>query len=44
MWVLPFTHGGIGLNVLLIDRPIASEGDHYTAKDKSNPEAFGGDS
>jgi hypothetical protein len=35
MWVLPFTYGGIELNVLLIDRPIASKGDHERAKEEA---------
>ena len=30
--MLPFTHGGIGLTVFLIDRRIASEADHQEAK------------
>jgi len=31
IWVLPFTHGSIGLNVFLVDRPIRSEADHQEA-------------
>jgi hypothetical protein len=32
IWVLPFTRNGVGLEVFLIDRPIASEADHQVAK------------
>jgi hypothetical protein len=28
IWVLPFTRSGMGLEVFLIDRPVASEADH----------------
>jgi hypothetical protein len=35
IWVLPFTYGGIGLTVFLIDRPITSEGDHEGAKEEA---------
>jgi hypothetical protein len=32
IWVFPFTHGGVGLTVFLVDRPIASESDHEETK------------
>jgi len=32
IWVLPFTHGSIGLNVFLVERRIASEAAHQEAK------------
>jgi 8-oxo-dGTP pyrophosphatase MutT (NUDIX family) len=32
IWVLPFTEGGMGREVFLIDRPISSESDHQAAK------------
>jgi len=32
IWVLPFTHGGIGMNVFLVERAISSEADHEDAK------------
>ena len=32
IWVLPFTHGKIGLNVFLTNRPVASEAEHQEAK------------
>jgi hypothetical protein len=35
IWVLPFTYGSIGLNVLLVDRPIRSEADHLEALDEA---------
>jgi hypothetical protein len=35
VWVLPFTYGGIGVNVFLIDRPITSEGDHDWAREEA---------
>jgi len=35
IWVVPLSHDGIGLNVFLIDREIASESDHLTAKDEA---------
>jgi len=31
IWVLPFTHGQIGLTVFVTDRPVASESDHQEA-------------
>ena len=40
IWVLPFTHGQIGLTVFLIDRPIALEADHQEAK-REAAEKFG---
>jgi hypothetical protein len=35
IWVLPFTHGGIGLTVFLVDRPMASEADHKRAREEA---------
>ena len=32
IWVLPFSHNGVGLNVFVIDRNITSEAGHETAK------------
>ena len=32
IWVLPFAHGGTGLNVFVADRQITSESDHETTK------------
>ena len=32
IWVLPFSHNGVGLTVFLVDRPIASEVDHERAR------------
>ena len=35
IWVLPFTYGGAGLTVFLVDRPIISESDHDRATDEA---------
>jgi hypothetical protein len=35
IWVLPFTHDGKGLDVLLEDRAIASETDYEKAKEEA---------
>jgi hypothetical protein len=35
MWVLPFSYGGIGLTVFLVDRSIASESDHNDVKEEA---------
>jgi hypothetical protein len=35
IWVLPFTYGGIGLTVFLVDRPITSEFDHERAREEA---------
>jgi len=35
IWVLPFKYGGIELTVFLIDRSIASEGEHETTKEEA---------
>ena len=35
IWVLRFTYGPIGVNVLLVDRPIASEADHKKAQEEA---------
>jgi hypothetical protein len=35
IWVLPFTHSGIGLTVFLIDRSITSEADHNRAMEEA---------
>jgi hypothetical protein len=35
IWVLPFTCGGSGLNVYLLDRQIESESDHNKAKEEA---------
>jgi hypothetical protein len=33
--VLPFSHGGKGLSVFLMDRPITSEVDHEITKEEA---------
>jgi hypothetical protein len=35
IWVLPFPHGGAGLEVFLVDRTVASEADHAKAKEEA---------
>jgi hypothetical protein len=36
IWVLPFTKGGMGVEVFLIDRAISSEADHEKAKEEAD--------
>jgi hypothetical protein len=35
IWALPFSYGGIEVTVLLVDRPVVSEGDYERAKEES---------
>jgi hypothetical protein len=35
IWVLPFTKGGLGLEVFLVDRRILSQADHNNAKEEA---------
>jgi hypothetical protein len=35
IWIISFLHGGIGRNVLIVDRPITSEADHQQAKEEA---------
>ena len=35
IWVLPFSHSGVGLTVYLVDRSIVSESDHNKAKEEA---------